>query len=200
MYAIVGLGNPGPEYAKTRHNVGFWVVDGLAESLLGSGRANWREKSGNEYLKTSLAGEDLLLVKPQKFMNLSGEALQPLLHFFQVDSKEIIVVYDELDFAPGIVRVRRGGSAGGHRGLGNIVERLGTQDFLRVRVGIGHPRDGVEPGRPFEDVGSYVLKAPKGDERKRIESGVAKADLAVRLLLERGLEVAQREIHREGEG
>lgn len=150
MKMIVGLGNPGPRYQYTRHNVGFMAIDGFARRL-GMRVDNLKFKA--LYEKKG----DLLLVKPQTFMNLSGEAVQPLMNYFKVDPKNLLVVYDDMDIPLGDLRIKPRGSAGGHNGMKNIISLLGTQDFPRVRIGIGRPS-------PSMDVVNYVLQIFATDE------------------------------------
>lgn len=150
MKMIVGLGNPGPRYQYTRHNVGFMAIDGFARRL-GMRVDNLKFKA--LYEKKG----DLLLVKPQTFMNLSGEAVQPLMNYFKVDPKNLLVVYDDMDIQLGDLRIKPRGSAGGHNGMKSIITLLGTQDFPRVRIGIGRPS-------PSMDVVNYVLQIFATDE------------------------------------
>jgi peptidyl-tRNA hydrolase, PTH1 family len=135
---IVGLGNPGKEYAQTRHNAGFWLVDALAAQC----GASWRmDKVYNaEICKITLAGQSVWLMKPQTFMNLSGHAVVPFMRFYRLHPESLLVAHDELDILPGEVRLKQGGGNGGHNGLKDIQAQLGTPNYWRLRLGIGHPR------------------------------------------------------------
>ena len=188
MYAIVGLGNPGAQYAQTRHNLGFWVVDLLSKKL----GSKLKSKGACEFARAQSGGEDLLLIKPQSFMNRSGEAAQPLLAFFKIPIENVIVVYDELDLDPGILKLRRGGGAGGHNGLQDMITQLGSADFFRVRIGIGHPR---RAGIPQMDPADWVLGEATGDQRKALEESASRAAEAALILASEGLESAQQKFH-----
>lgn len=135
---IAGLGNPGKEYAQTRHNAGFWLLDSLAAQC----GASWRmDKAYNaEITKITIAGQSVWLMKPQTFMNLSGHAVVPFMRFYRVHPESLLVAHDELDVLPGEVRLKQGGGNGGHNGLKDIQAQLGTPNFWRLRLGIGHPR------------------------------------------------------------
>ncbi len=187
MHLVVGLGNPGTEYDGTRHNVGFEVIDALARVGATEG---FRQSKRCLIAKALLAGSPCMLVKPQLFMNLSGEALGPLAHFYKVPTDRILVVHDELDFAPGEVRLKPGGGHGGHNGLRDLLLHL-TGDFPRVRLGIGKPRvrgKGMGAG--------FVLGHPQGAERQALDDGVQAAADAVELVLKLGLEAAMGRINR----
>ncbi|WP_024304097.1 aminoacyl-tRNA hydrolase [Pseudogulbenkiania sp. MAI-1] len=164
---IVGLGNPGPEYEKTRHNAGFWLVDELAwqhkATLKGEGKF-----FGEVARAPQPGGNDLWLLKPMTFMNLSGQAVAALARFYKIAPEEILVVHDELDLAPGTARFKQGGGHGGHNGLKDIIARLGTPNFWRLRLGIGHPGDRSE-------VVGFVLKKPRSEEQGAIEDAMAAA-------------------------
>lgn len=191
MFAVIGLGNPGSKYASTRHNLGFRAVMALADSLGLSDK--WKEKSGCAYVQATIVDEDCLLLMPQKFMNLSGEAVRPLISFYKIPVPSIVVLYDELDLPPGVIRLGKSGSAGGHRGVQDLIAQLSSADFFRVRMGIGHPRN-TNP--PLEmDVSDYVLSVPKGEERALLEQSVIKAAQATQSLIAEGLEVAQRKFN-----
>ena len=160
---IVGLGNPGPEYAETRHNAGFWLCERLAHRL---GAELKRESRFH-----GLAGrtrEQVWLLLPQTYMNRSGQAVAALAGFYRIPPAEMLVLHDELDLAPGVLRLKFGGGLGGHNGLKDIVAHLGTQDFWRLRIGIGHPGDRNE-------VVDYVLKRPRVEERSLIDAALERA-------------------------
>ncbi len=160
---IVGLGNPGQKYDGTRHNAGFWAVDAIATTLGGS----WAEerKFKGAAARVMVDGVDLRLLRPDTFMNRSGQSVGPLAQFFKIAPEEILVIHDELDLPPGRMRLKCGGGHGGHNGLKDIQAALGSADFWRLRIGVGHPghRDAV--------VG-YVLTNPPPDERRLIEDVV----------------------------
>ncbi|MFQ6392266.1 aminoacyl-tRNA hydrolase [Nocardia sp. KC 131] len=183
---VVGLGNPGSEYERTRHNVGFLVADVLAERV--GGRFAVHKKSGADLLQARLDGRQVLIAKPRSFMNLSGGPVAALARFFSVPLTEVIVVHDELDLPFGAVRLKRGGGEGGHNGLRSVSSALTTKDYLRVRFGIGRP-----PGR--QDPADYVLKPFSGPERKEVPVIAEQAADAVELLLRVGLETAQNQLH-----
>ncbi|MEV6429239.1 MULTISPECIES: aminoacyl-tRNA hydrolase [unclassified Nocardia] len=183
---VVGLGNPGPEYERTRHNVGFMVADVLAERV--GGRFAVHKKSGADLLQARLDGRQVLIAKPRSFMNLSGRPVAALARFFSVPLTEVIVIHDELDLPFGAVRLKRGGGEGGHNGLRSVSSALTTKDYLRVRFGIGRP-----PGR--QDPADYVLKPFSAPERKEVPVIVEQTADAVELLLRVGLETAQNQLH-----
>ncbi|MBF6195379.1 aminoacyl-tRNA hydrolase [Nocardia beijingensis] len=183
---VVGLGNPGPEYERTRHNVGFLVADVLAERV--GGRFAVHKKSGADLLQARLDGRQVLIAKPRSFMNLSGRPVAALAKFFSVPPTEVIVVHDELDLPFGAIRLKRGGGEGGHNGLRSVSSALTTKDYLRTRIGIGRP-----PGR--QDPADYVLKPFSAPERKEVPVIVEQAADAVELLLRVGLETAQNQVH-----
>jgi len=136
---IAGLGNPGAEYAKTRHNVGFMLIDALAAKL---GVDDWREKYDAMVLETRIGLEKVLLVKPLTYMNESGRAIGPLLSWYKLEAEDLVVVHDDLDIPVGTIRIRKKGSAGGHNGIKSILSHVGDEHFARVRIGIGRPLPG----------------------------------------------------------
>ncbi|WP_298078437.1 aminoacyl-tRNA hydrolase [uncultured Abiotrophia sp.] len=162
MKLIVGLGNPGDKYQGTRHNVGFDVIDALARQ---EGLQLTDQKFRADYTIWRVDGEKVLLVKPYTFMNLSGEAVLPLMSYYNISPDELVVVYDDLDLEPGKLRLRQSGSAGGHNGVKSIIEMLGTQDFKRVKIGIGRP----QYGRKVVD---HVLERFDTDDRALIEQKI----------------------------
>ena len=183
---IVGLGNPGPQYDKTRHNVGFMVADALA-GRVGSSFSS-HKKSNSDIVQARLDGRSVVVAKPRTFMNLSGQPVAALARFFSVDPANIVVVHDELDIDFGALRLKLGGGEGGHNGLRSISQHLGTKDYLRVRVGVGRP-----PGRM--DPASFVLKPFSKPERKDLGVVIEEAADAAELLLKVGLEAAQNRVH-----
>lgn len=163
---FVGLGNPGPEYEHTRHNAGFWWIDALAREL----KVNLAmEKNHHSLLaRTTAFGQVIWLLKPQSFMNLSGKSVASLARFFKISPAEILVAYDELDIVPGQAKLKFGGSRGSHNGLRDIYDQLGTGDYWRLRLGIGHP--GVK-----SEVTHWVLKKPSLDHKIAIEQSIDRA-------------------------
>ena len=133
---FVGLGNPTPEYAATKHNVGFMLADRLADKLSAD---NWREKFNALVAESFFDGEKILIVKPQTFMNLSGEAVAPIVNFYKIDVENLVVAHDDMDLPLGMIRLRPKGSGGGHHGVESIIQHLGTQNFPRIRIGVGRP-------------------------------------------------------------
>jgi peptidyl-tRNA hydrolase, PTH1 family len=183
---VLGLGNPGPEYSETRHNVGFRVVELLA-ARAGGGRFS-KHKSNSDVLEGRLAGRRVVLAKPRTYMNVSGGPVAGLVRYFSVAPADLLVVHDDLDLGFGVVRLKLGGGEGGHNGLRSISSSLGTRDYLRVRFGIGRP-----PGR--QDPADFVLKRFSGAERKELELAVDLAADATEALLADGLEPTQNRFH-----
>lgn len=179
---VVGLGNPGTEYAGTRHNAGFAVIDLLLEKL--SGRMEEVHGCSSHYWKGVYAGKELLLQKPETFMNLSGNAVGPLLAKNSLQAENLLVISDDVDLPLGKIRIRKSGSCGGHNGLRSIMEKLGTEAFARLRIGIGHDFRGAAQGA------DYVLGHFEGEEKVLFESVAQKAAEAVILILRRGLPFA----------
>jgi len=183
---IVGLGNPGPQYEKTRHNVGFMVADALA-GRIGSAFSS-HKKSNSDIVQARLGSRSVVIAKPRTFMNLSGQPVAALARFFSIEPANVVVVHDELDIDFGALRLKLGGGEGGHNGLRSISQHLSTKDYLRVRVGVGRP-----PGRM--DPASFVLKPFSAAERKDLGVVVEEAADAAELLLSAGLEAAQNRVH-----
>lgn len=175
MKVVVGLGNPGAQYANTPHSVGFEVVDRIAAEC----GASWEEKRQFKCLmaKATFAGQGVMLVKPQTFMNLSGESVAPVVKYHNATPADLLVVQDDIDIAVGRMRIRRGGTCGGHNGIRNIIERLGTQDFARLKVGVGKDRANV--------VG-HVLGKFDPETRKVMDQVVADAAKAAEAVLRDG--------------
>ena len=161
---FVGLGNPGPDYEATRHNAGFWWIDALAREL----KVNLVPERSYYGLagRTSVNGQSVWLLQPQTFMNLSGKSVASLARFFKIQPEEILVVHDELDLLPGQVKLKRGGSHAGHNGLRDIHAQLGSPNYWRLRIGIGHPGEKSEGA-------NWVLKKPAPDQRTLIEDSIA---------------------------
>ena len=163
---IVGLGNPGADYEPTRHNAGFWFVDELARRNQQSFRKEQRFQS--EVARCRIDSSDCRLQKPMTFMNRSGQAVRALMQFFRIPLQQILVVHDELDLPPGVIKLKQGGGHGGHNGLRDLISHLGSKDFYRLRVGIGHPGH-------RDQVVDYVLKKPSQDDRRLIEDALYEA-------------------------
>lgn len=181
MHLIVGLGNPGDEYAHTRHNAGFEVVDALAEEL---GVRYWKTECGALTAKGAWHDHDVVLAKPQSYMNTSGGPVKQLMNAYGVDGEHLIVVHDELDIDPGTVRAKFGGGHAGHNGLRSICDKTGTRDWYRLRIGIGRP-----PGQM--PVADYVLSLPKKEAKEDFDYAVDRGAQAVLCLLDNGLEKTQ---------
>lgn len=184
MKLIVGLGNPSRKYEKTRHNLGFAVLDALLQELTPVKKTTWQEDKKSNSLIAKVG--DLILVKPQVLMNASGSAVKKLASNFRLPASNIYVVHDDLDLPLGKIKIRKGGGSGGHKGVDSIIKELGTTDFVRFRLGIGHP--GL--GSSDKEVEGYVL-SPFGqqelDEARRM---IKKAVEAIKIALEEGIEQA----------
>ncbi len=187
---IVGLGNPGPEYELTRHNAGFWLVDNLANSLPGC-RLQRESRFNALVAKTSIKGQEVWLLEPQTFMNRSGQSVGALARFYKINPDEVLVVHDELDLAPGIVKMKKGGSSGGHNGLKDITAALGTQDYWRLRLGIGHPRTNASQ----QAVADYVLHRPRKEDQVLIEESIEKSLRILPLAIEGKFDTATMQLH-----
>ena len=183
---VVGLGNPGENYARTRHNVGFMVADLLAARLGSKFKAH--KRSGAEVVTGRLAGHSVVVAKPRCYMNESGRQVGPLAKFYSVPAADVVIIHDELDIEFGQIRLKLGGGEGGHNGLRSVANALGTKDFQRVRIGIGRP-----PGR--KDPATFVLESFTATERPEVPTICEQAADATELLLELGLEPAQNRVH-----
>ena len=183
---FVGLGNPGPDYEATRHNAGFWWIDALAREL----KVNLVPERSYYGLagRTSVNGQSVWLLQPQTFMNLSGKSVASLARFFKIQPEEILVVHDELDLPPGQVKLKRGGSHAGHNGLRDIHAQLGSPNYWRLRIGIGHPGEKSE-------VANWVLKKPAPDQRTLIEDSIAHSLKAHTAMLEGDMDKATLLVH-----
>lgn len=189
MKLIVGLGNPGPKYRNTRHNIGFRVVDVLAEMGNPGVPVSYREKFKGHFMKARLGGEDVALLKPMTFMNLSGESVRPAMDFFDVPIDDVIVIHDELDLDPGTLRLKVGGGTAGHNGLKSIVQHA-SADFVRLRFGIGRPiGKGV--------VSNYVLSDFSADERITLSDEIAAAAKVVESVIKLGARQAMATVHQK---
>lgn len=185
MFLIVGLGNPGEEYAHTRHNAGFDTVDKIAEEV---GVRYWKSEGGALTGKGSFRGEDVVLAKPQSYMNTSGGPVKSLMSTYKVDPDHLIVIHDELDIDPGTIRVKFGGGHAGHNGLRSICDKTGTRDWFRVRCGIGRP-----PGRM--PVADYVLSLPRKEAADDFAQATDRAAEATLYLVQNGLEKTQQKFN-----
>lgn len=178
MKLIVGLGNPGFEYENTRHNCGFMVLDSFAS--LADVDFNKEDFKG-VYGKFKLDDEDIILFKPMTFMNLSGTAVQEIVHFFKISTDDVLVVFDDMAIKPGEIRIRASGSSGGQKGMQNIIENLGTQDIKRIRIGIGEPKG---------DAISHVLGKPSKEDKEKIDKAIERATKAIREYLMKSFQSA----------
>ncbi len=180
-WLIVGLGNPGREYERTRHNCGFRALDALAEKL---GCKIDKGKFQGLYGQTSCNGKKLLLLKPQTFMNLSGRSVVQISAYFNIPPQRIIVMFDDISLAPGRLRVRSDGSAGGHNGIKSIIQELGSQDFPRVKIGVGSKPE------PERDLADWVLSTFSAQEEKLLSDALVNAGEAALCIMEQGTQAA----------
>ena len=188
MFLIVGLGNPGKQYEHTRHNIGFDVMDALAEKY----NISISEKKHKALCgKGVINGVKVVLAKPQTYMNLSGESVAELVNYYKMDlEEEMIVIYDDISLAPGNLRIRKKGSAGGHNGIKNIIAMTGTQNFLRIKVGVGEKPAGW-------DLADHVLGRFSTEERKLVDEAIVQAADAVEKIITDGPDVAMNEYNRK---
>ncbi len=188
MFLIAGLGNPGRQYEKTRHNMGFDTIDELIDRhRIPQGGIAHKAMYG----KGMIAGEKVLAVKPLTYMNLSGESLREWVNYYKLDPEtEMIVIYDDIDLDPGQIRIRKKGSAGGHNGIKSIVAQLGTQNFYRIKVGVGAKPRGW-------DLADYVLGRFSSDERIAVDKAICDAADAVEMILRDGIESAMNHYNRK---
>jgi PTH1 family peptidyl-tRNA hydrolase len=183
---VVGLGNPGTKYAETRHNAGFWFLAALRSYYGLSFSADTKFKA--EVARATFDERTVWFTAPTTFMNLSGQAVASIARFYKIPAEEILVIHDELDLPPGTVRFKEGGGCGGHNGLTDIAEKLGSKNFKRLRIGIGHPGDG-------DQVIGYVLKRPTADEQKLIVESIDRARAQFDRILRGEYQVAMNELH-----
>ena len=182
MYIIAGLGNPGKKYENTKHNVGFLTIDILAEKLgIKVSRIRHKALTGEGFI----GGEKVILVKPQTYMNLSGESIREILSFYKADPERLIVIYDDIDLPMGSLRIRKKGSAGTHNGMKSIIYQIVSDDFPRVRIGIGGERKG--------DLADYVISGFRKEDRQIVEDSIVRAADAVICTVERGIDIAMGE-------
>ena len=183
---IVGLGNPGAQYELTRHNAGFWFVDALADKF--AGRFAMESKFKGYAAKAQIDGQAVWLLKPETYMNRSGDAVRALKEFYKIALDEILVVHDELDLPPGTARLKKGGGHGGHNGLRSIIANCGGADFFRLRVGIGHPGN-------RNQVSNFVLHKASQEEQKRIDESLNNAMEVVSLAVSNDMAKAMNQLH-----
>jgi PTH1 family peptidyl-tRNA hydrolase len=183
---VAGLGNPGAKYEQTRHNAGFWFVDEVARQVNACFKSESRYKS--EVARCAIAGNDCRLQKPMDFMNRSGLPVASLAAFYQIPRSSILIVHDDLDLPPGTVKLKRGGGHGGHNGLRDLIPHLGGNDFLRLRIGIGHPGH-------RDDVVGYVLKNASRDERAIIDRAIDEAVKVLPDIISGDFDKAMKELH-----
>lgn len=182
-HLVVGLGNPGPRYVRTRHNAGFLAIDLLGENL---GASYWKDEAGARTASVRVGDDDVVLAQPQTFMNLSGTSVRKLVANYGVSVRDVIVVHDDVDIPEGVIRAKADGGHGGHNGLRSLIEHLGSNEFARVRVGVGRP-----PGRM--DCADYVLEPLSKAAWERMESTIPHAAQCVMHILEQGIASAMRE-------
>jgi PTH1 family peptidyl-tRNA hydrolase len=189
---IVGLGNPGAKHESDRHNAGFWFIDRLAsqhKQLLQP-----EKRFLGKAAKIRVEGQDIHLLTPDTYMNLSGESVGPLCRFHKITPQEVLVVHDELDLKPGMARLKQGGGNGGHNGLKDIQSHLSSPQFWRLRFGIGHPRD-LPDDKAKMDVADYVLKKPSSEEQSKIDQAIDKALRTLPLFIKGDVQNAMQAIH-----
>jgi peptidyl-tRNA hydrolase, PTH1 family len=187
-FLVVGLGNPGPKYKNTRHNLGFMAADVLAERIDAS---SWKEKFSAHVARGTISGDSVTLIKPQTFMNLSGRSVVRAMQFYNIEMQDIIVIHDELDLDYGTVRLKKGGGCAGHKGLLSIKQETGNTDFLRVRMGIGRPQHGSGA--------DFVLGSFRGDEAMFLDDFVRKGADAVQAIIEQGIDKVMNTFNRRAE-
>ncbi|SEP63497.1 peptidyl-tRNA hydrolase, PTH1 family [Ectothiorhodospira magna] len=185
VQVIAGLGNPGPDYAMTRHNAGFWFVEELARRH--GGQFRLENKFAGETARIRVEGQEIWLIKPQTYMNHSGQPIRLLTQFYKIPITSVLVAHDEIDLPPGTARLKRGGGHGGHNGLRDIMAHQG-QDFMRLRLGVGHPGH-------REQVVGFVLNRPSREEAPLIMAAIDRAADLMPLLLSQGLQKATNRLH-----
>jgi len=186
---VVGLGNPGPRYAGSPHNVGFRAVDHFADHHLGAGRAVWSQRFDAKVAMAQVLSQSLVLLEPLTFMNRSGESVRKAMSFFKITVPDALIVHDELDLPIGSVKLKRGGGEAGHNGLKSISAELGTRDYARLRVGVGRPTEG--------EVSDYLLAPLSGARATELEQNLDDVRDAIDLWLVHGLEQAMNRVNRK---
>lgn len=178
MYLIVGLGNPEKDYSNTRHNMGFQAINKIAKQYeIGITRSKFKGLYGTGKIE----GEKVILLKPQTFMNLSGESIKEIMQFYKIDKEQMIIIYDDIDIEPGRIKIRKAGGAGTHNGLKSVVHELNTQDFKRIRIGIGMPEE-------KENLIEYVIGAIPEEDKEKLEKGTELAKEAVIEMIKNGID------------
>lgn len=185
MYLIVGLGNPEEEYSGTRHNMGFDAINKLSEKY---NIKVIKNKFNGLYEKCNIEGQEVILLKPQTYMNLSGNCVQEFMRFYKIPVQDVIVIYDDMDIDTGKIKIRKKGNAGGHNGMKSIIENMGTIEFTRIRVGIGKPFEN-------EDKIKYVIGKVTNKTKKELEIGTDKASEAIVEILKNGVDVAMNKLN-----
>ncbi len=180
MYLIVGLGNPEEDYSNTRHNMGFNVINKLSEKY--DIEVTSKKYSGL-FGKGLIEGEKVLLLKPQTFMNLSGKSIKECMDFYKLQGEDVIIIYDDIDIEPGMIKLRKRGGPGSHNGMKSVVHEMGMQEFPRVRIGIGCPDDKT-------DLIEYVIGAIEEEQKPKLQEGIEKATNAVIEILKSGIDIA----------
>lgn len=183
QYLLAGLGNPGPQYAQTRHNAGFWLVDRFAQES--GAQFSGKSKHSAELAQVSISGDTWFIVKPMLFMNKSGVPIRSVAQYYNIDASHTLVAHDELDFSPGVIRFKSGGGHGGHNGLRDIIQQLGSNDFKRLRIGIGRSGNMID----------YVLKSPSRLERGQIDQAIDSCQSLILDLLSTDSQKAVHKLH-----
>ena len=182
---IVGLGNPGDKHDRTLHNAGFWFVDAVARKY--AGQFHYEKKFDADVCKVTINSQDIWLVKPQSYMNLSGKPVRAVLDYYRLKTSQLLIAHDEIDLPPGTVRLKQGGGHGGHNGLRDVIQHCG-KEFLRLRLGVGHPGN-------KDQVVSYVLKRASAATEAAIENNIDDALAVVPLLIDDGVNAAMKKLH-----
>ena len=182
---IVGLGNPEDKYERTLHNAGFWFVDAVARKY--GGQFRYEKKFDAEYCRVNIQGEEVWLVKPQSYMNLSGGPVQGVMDYYRLKPGGLLVAHDEIDLPPGTVRLKKGGGHGGHNGIRDVIKHCGA-DFMRLRLGVGHPGEKTR-------VTGYVLKRGSADVERALENNIDDAIAVLPLIIDDGLNAATKALH-----
>ena len=188
MYIIVGLGNPEEDYGKTRHNMGFNVINKIANQYE---IEVTKKKFQGLYGMGNIEGEKVILLKPQTFMNLSGKSVKEILNFYKLEPTQLIVIYDDIDVEPGVIRLRKSGGAGTHNGMKSVIHELNVQNFKRVRVGIGMPEK-------KEDLIEYVIGAISEEDKEKLDQGINLAKDSVIEILKNGIDIAMNKFCSKG--
>jgi PTH1 family peptidyl-tRNA hydrolase len=186
---IVGLGNPGPEYAETRHNAGFRFLDALLAA--GGERLRHEARFKADVARAQIGGSEVWLLAPMTYMNHSGEAVARFARYYKISAEQLLVAYDEIDLPPGTVRLKMGGGAAGHNGLSDVIEQLGSPDFLRLRIGVGHPGSAAQ-------VVSYVLRRAPAAEQALIDEAIAAAKAHIGDIVQGQHQKVMNSLHRVG--